>query len=59
MGFSNQAGGALGAGIAGALLASTGYVGIGYLCLGVTIASALMTGLFGRQFRESAGQIAG
>ena len=59
MGFSNQAGGALGAGIARALLASTGYVGIGYMCLGVMIVSALMTGLFGRQFRETAGQSKG
>ena len=59
MGFSNQTGGALGAGIAGALLATTGYVGIGYMCLGVTIASALMTSLFGRQFGESAGQSKG
>ena len=50
MGLSNQSGGALGAAIAGVLLANTGYVGIGYLCLVVTIASALMTGLFGRQF---------
>ena len=56
MGFSNQAGGALGAGIAGALLANTGYVGVGYMCLAVTIVSALLTGLFGRQFGESAGQ---
>ena len=56
MGFSNQAGGALGAGIAGALLASTGYVGIGYMCLGVMIASVLLTSLFGRRFGETAGQ---
>ena len=56
MGFSNQAGGMLGAGIAGALLASTGYVGVGYLCIGVTVTSALLTSLFGRQFGESAGQ---
>ena len=55
MGLSNQLGGVLGAAVAGALLASTGYVGIGYLCLGVTIASALLTGLFGRQFGENAG----
>ncbi len=59
MGFSNQAGGALGAGIAGALLASTGYVGVGYMCLGVTIVSALLTVFFGRQFGESAGQSKG
>ena len=42
MSFSNQTGGALGAAIGGALLATTGYAGIGYLFLGVTIASALM-----------------
>ena len=59
MGFSNQAGGFLGAGIAGALLASAGYVGIGYLCLGVTIVSALLTTLFGRQFGQTAGQSKG
>ena len=59
MGFSNQSGGALGAGIAGALLASVGYAGIGYMCLGVTIISALLTGLFGRQFGETAGQSKG
>ena len=59
LGFSNQGGGVLGAGIAGALLASTGYVGIGYMCLGVTIASAPMTSLFGRQFGETAGQSKG
>ena len=56
MGFSNQAGGMLGAAIAGALLANIGYEAIGYMCLAVTILSALLTGLFGRQFGESAGQ---
>ena len=55
MGFSNQVGGALGAGIAGAILASVGYGGLGYLFLGATIASALLTSLFGRQFGENAG----
>ena len=59
MGFSNQSGGMLGAGIAGALLASVGYAGIGYMCLGATIVSALLTGLFGRQFGETAGQSKG
>ena len=59
MGFSNQSGGALGAGIAGALLASTGYAGIGYMCLVATIVSALLTSLFGRQFGETAGQSKG
>ena len=56
MGFSNQAGGMLGAAIAGALLASIGYVGIGYMCLAATIVSALLTTQFGRQFGESAGR---
>ncbi len=55
MGLSNQSGGALGAAIAGALPANTGYGGIGYLFLDVAIASALMTGLFGREFGERAG----
>ena len=55
MGLSNQTGGALGAAIAGALLASTGYEGIGYMCLGVTIASALLAALFGRHLRPSSG----
>ena len=59
MGFSNQAGGALGAGIAGALLATTGYVGVGYMCLVAVIVSALLTGFFGRQFGESASQSRG
>lgn len=55
MGFSNQTGGALGAAVGGILLATTGYAGIGYLFLGVTVASALMVPLFGRQFTETAG----
>ena len=50
MGLSNQTGGALGAAIAGALLASAGYGGIGYMCLGVTVASALMAALFRQEF---------
>ena len=54
MGLSNQSGGALGAAIVGALLASAGYEGIGYLFLGVTSTSALMTSLFGKQFAENA-----
>ena len=55
MGLSNQTGGALGAAIAGALLASAGYGGIGYMCLGVTVASALMAALFGRNLRRGSG----
>ena len=56
MGFSNQAGGMLGAAIAGALLANIDYAAIGYMCLGATIISASLTSLFGRQFGEVAGQ---
>ena len=56
MGLTNQSSGALGAAISGALLAFTGYAGIGYLCLAVTIVSALLTPLFGRQFGENAGR---
>ena len=59
MGLSNQSGGMLGAGIAGAILASSGYAGIGYLLLGSTIVSAILTSLFGRQFREVGGGTAG
>ena len=56
MGLSNQTGGALGAAFAGALLASTGYLGMGFLILGVTMACALLTSLFGKQFGEAAGR---
>ena len=55
MGLSNQTGGAMGAAIAGALLASTGYGGIGYLCLGVTLFCAMMAALFGRHLRRGSG----
>ena len=51
MGLSNQTGGAVGAATAGALLASTGYEGIGYMCLGVTVASGLMAAFFGRRLQ--------
>ena len=51
MGLSNQSGGVLGAAVAGGLLATAGYEGIAYLCLGATIASALMACLFGRHLR--------
>ena len=40
--------------VRGALLASTGYLGMGFLILGVTIACALLTSLFGKQFGEAA-----
>ena len=51
MGLSNQSGGVLGAATAGALLANTGFGGIGYLCLGVTVACGLIAVLFGRHLR--------
>ncbi len=52
LGLSNQGGGVLGAALAGLLLASVGYEGIGYMCLGVTIVSAMATGLFGWRARD-------
>ena len=55
MGLSNQSGGVLGVAIAGGLLASTGYGGIAYLCLGATVVSVLMAVLFGRQLRIGSG----
>ena len=56
MGFTNQSSGALGAAFGGVLLASVGYAGIGYMCLAVTIASALITPLFGRRFSDTGTQ---
>ncbi len=56
MGLSNQSGGILGAGISGAILASSGYAGIGYLLLGASAVSATLTSLFGKQFGEVAGR---
>ena len=56
MGFTNQSSGAVGAAIGGVLLAHVGYAGIGYMCLAVTIASALMTPLFGRRFSDTGTQ---
>ena len=55
IGVGNFLGGVLGAGLSGALLASTGYEGIGYLCLGLTIGSALLASVFARQLRVGAG----
>ena len=55
MGLSNQSGGVLGVAIAGGLLASIGYGGIAYLCLGATVVSVLMAVLFGRQLRIGSG----
>ena len=55
IGFGNQFGGVLGAGLSGALLANTGYIGIGYLCIALTIGSALVAIVFARQLRVNTG----
>ena len=55
IGVANFLGGVLGAGLSGALLASTGYAGIGYLCLALTIGSALVSTVFARQLRVGSG----
>ncbi len=51
IGFSNQAGGVLGAGLSGVLLATLGYPGIGYLCIAFTMVCALVATLFARHLR--------
>ncbi len=55
MGLSNQTAGALGAAMAGALLAGTGFIGIGYMCLAVTIVSGILAALFGKHLRRGDG----
>ena len=55
MGLTNQLGGVFGAAISGGLLATTGYEGIAYLCLGVTAVSVLTAGVFARQLRIGRG----
>ena len=55
MGLTNQLGGVFGAAISGGLLATTGYQGIAYLCLGVTAVSVLTAGVFARQLRIGRG----
>ena len=55
MALSNQSGVVFGAAISGGLLATTGYVGIAYLCLGATVVSVLAAGLFARQLRIGSG----
>ena len=55
MGLSNQSGGAIGAALAGGLLASTGYSGIGYMCLGVTVVCAVVSVIFGSHMRRGTG----
>jgi len=55
IGFSNQSGGVFAAGLSGALLATVGYDGIGYLCLAFTVASALVATAFARLMRVGTG----
>ncbi len=55
IGVGNFVGGVLGAGLSGALLASVGYEGIGYLCLALTVGSALLLAVFARQLRVNTG----
>ena len=55
MGLSNQSGGVLGASVAGVLLFKVGYEAIGYMCLGATIVSGLLAGVFGRHLRQGSG----
>jgi predicted MFS family arabinose efflux permease len=49
LGVSNQSGGIGGAALGGILLASIGFPGVGYLCLGAAVFSALIIVLFMRQ----------
>ena len=51
IGFSNQGGGVLGAGLSGVLLATLGYAGIGYLCIAFTVVCALLATVFARHMR--------
>ena len=55
IGVANFVGGMLGAGLSGALLNFTGYSGIGYLCLALTIGSTLLLTVFARQLRVGSG----
>ena len=52
MGMSNQAGGALAGATAGALLATTGFGGIGWFCLGVTAVCLVISVAFGRHLHR-------
>ena len=49
LGFSNQSGGVGGAAMGGALLAASGFPGVGYLCLGTVAFAALVIVLFMRR----------
>ncbi|MBO18923.1 MAG: hypothetical protein CL732_00090 [Chloroflexi bacterium] len=58
LGFCNQTGGVAGAAMGGALLATTGFAGIGYLCLGAAVFSLLVIALFMRPETAGAGLLA-
>ncbi len=49
MGLTNQLGGMGGAALGGILLAKVGYEAVGFMCLGMTVVSALAVGLFIRR----------
>jgi len=49
LGAGNQIGGVCGAAFGGVLLAAFGFPGIGYLCLGTVLVSAVITALFMRE----------
>ena len=51
LGGSNQSGGVGGAALGGVLLAATGFPGVGYLCLGAAVFSAVVIALFMRRPR--------
>ena len=55
IGFSNQSGGVFGAGLSGALLATMGYAGIGYLCIVFAVAGAVVAMAFARPLRVGTG----
>ena len=52
IGVSNQGGGVFGAGLAGLLLASSGFAGIGYMCLGATVVCGVVVLMFGRNVSQ-------
>ena len=49
LGSSNQSGGVGGAALGGVLVSASGFPGVGYLCLGAAVFSALVIALFMRQ----------
>ena len=55
IGFSNQSGGVFGAGLSGALLATLGYAGIGYLCIAFAVIGGLVAIAFAKDLRANTG----